>query len=87
MDILTFILLITIVAVISHFVNRFMNERESERMEMLINKTTASAAPFVAFEEQVKKFDERLNNTWDHISGVKQSLESLKLQIGLKGKT
>lgn len=88
MDILTFALLLIIVAVASHFVNRYMNERKAERRlahdEMLINSTATPVAPSAAFEEQLKKFDERLNHTWEHISGVKLSVESLKLQIGLR---
>ena len=83
MDILTFILLLTIVAVASHFVNRFMNERKAQH-DALINSNATPVAPSAAFEEQFKKFDARINDTWEHISGVKQSLESLKLQIGLR---
>jgi phage terminase large subunit GpA-like protein len=83
MDTLTFILLLTIVAVASHFVNRYMNERKA-RYEALINSTATPVAPSAAFEEQLKKFDDRINATWEHISGVKLSVESLKLQIGLR---
>lgn len=83
MDILTFILLLTIVAVTAHFVNRYMNERKA-RYDSIINSNATPVAPSAATEEQFNKFNSRINDTWEHIAGVKQSLESLKLQIGLR---
>lgn len=50
----------------------------------LINKQSATAEPLASHEEIFKKFDERINHTWDHIGSIKQSIEGLKLQVGMK---
>lgn len=90
MDILTFILLSAIFIATCWFLNRFMNERKEQReylrRELHINSNTTNVEPSAASEEQFKKFDDRLNKTWESISGIKMTLESLKLQLGLKGK-
>lgn len=51
---------------------------------MVINKQSTTVEPSEPDAEIFKKFDDRINTTWEHISGIKQSVEALKLQIGMK---
>lgn len=39
-----------------------------------------------SLDEQIHKFDSRLKDTWAAISDTKESVNSLKLRLGLQGK-
>jgi ABC-type transporter Mla subunit MlaD len=49
-----------------------------------VNTKSAEAEISAAIEEALKKFDDRINNTWSTISSVKEELNALRLQIGLR---
>lgn len=73
------IALVIIAGMAFYLVNKWMD------LNYIINKQASSDALSTAMEEQLKKFDDRLNNTWSTISNTKEELNALKLSIGLKG--
>jgi uncharacterized protein HemX len=82
---MTEITLLLIAAMIGFLVNKFLNQRQQELdRNYQLNTKSAEAEISAAIEDALKKFDDRINNTWSIISSTKQELETLKLQIGLK---
>jgi len=80
------IALVVVACIAGYLVNKFLDQRtlELERNHAL-NTRSAEAEISAAVEEGLQKFDNRINNTWSTISEVKQELNALKLQIGLRG--
>jgi len=73
------IALVIIACIAGYLVNKYLDQR------MQLNTTAVNSALSAAVEEQLKKFDDRLNNTWGAISSTKEELNALKLSVGLKG--
>ena len=73
------IALVIIAAMAAYLVNKFLDKKYQISIE------SAEAGTIAALEEQLKKFDQRINDTWGTVSSTKQELESLKMVIGLKG--
>lgn len=73
------IALVIIACIAGYLVNKFLDQR------MQLNTAASNDALSAAVEEQIKKYDDRLNKTWGAISSTKEELNALKLSIGLKG--
>lgn len=73
------IALVIIAGIAGYLVNKFLDQR------MALNNKASEEALSTAVEEQLKKFDTRINDTWSTISSTKEEFNALKLQIGLKG--
>lgn len=69
--------LVIIAAMGYTLINRWMDNK------FAVNKEASSDALSTAMEEQLKKFDDRLNATWGVISSNKEELNALRLSIGL----
>jgi hypothetical protein len=75
------IALVIIAGMAAYLANKIIDRK------YVINTVSAPDADAVAaFEEQLKKFDERLNNTWGTVSAIKTELESIRLAIAIKGR-
>jgi len=72
--------LVIIAAMGYTLINRWMDNK------FAVNKEASSDALSTAMEEQLKKFDDRLNATWGVISSNKEELNALRLSIGLQRK-
>jgi len=70
--------LVIIAAMGYTLINRWMDNK------FAVNKEASSDALSTAMEEQLKKFDDRLNATWGVISSNKEELNALRLSIGLR---
>jgi len=81
-------LVLLIVAALSFYLlNKYLDQRQLEiNLRNSINNGAADAALAVAAKELHKQFDERINKTWETIAITKTELESLKLQLAIKGK-
>jgi hypothetical protein len=53
---------------------------------MDINNKPSEEGTIAALEERINKFDQRINDTWSNTSTIKQELDALKLQIGIRGR-
>lgn len=84
MDYLTFIVLMFALCGIFYFLYRFAHHIENKH---LINSNTVSTEQLDAIITELKLYDSRINNTWSTINDLKQSIESIRLQVGLKGIT
>ena len=73
------IALVIVAGMAFYLINKWMD------LNIILNKQASSDALSTAMEEQLKKFDIRINDTWSTISNTKEELNALKLQIGLKG--
>lgn len=81
------IALVLIAAMGFYLVNKLLDQRQQELdKKTLLNNDAAEAALSAAVSEMHKTFDTRINKTWETISTTKQELESLKLQLAMKGK-
>ena len=69
--------LVIIACIAGWLVNKYMD---------INNKPTQDVGTIAALEKQINTFDQRINDTWGHISSIKQELEAFKMAIGLKGK-
>ena len=80
------IALVIIAFIAGYLINKYLDQRKIELDRAFeLNNKSASADISAAIEEGLNKFDDRINRTWGTISEVKQDLNSLKMQIGLKG--
>jgi hypothetical protein len=71
------IALVIIAAMGFYLVNKWMDQK-------VINSKVSVDTLSTASEEQLKKFDGRINDTWSAIQSTKLELESLRLMIGLR---
>ena len=79
--------LVIIAGIAGYLVNKYLDQRQQElNKKDTINSEAASAAVTAAVSEMHKQFDTRINKTWETIQVTKQELESLKLQLAIKGK-
>ncbi len=85
MDILTFALILIIyftsLGTGVYFYREYL--KTNKEKDNTINKVTSFEAELASINEQLKKYDDRVNNTWEIVSGVKQSIETLKLQFNM----
>ena len=72
--------LVIIAAMAYKLIEKYLDQKES------LNKGASNDALSTALDEQLKKFNGRINDTWVTISSTKQELEALKLMIGLRNK-
>ena len=75
------IALVIIAAMAFFLINKWMD------INYLLNTKVTEVAPSTAVEDQLKKIDTRINDTWAVISSTKEELSAFKLMMGLKGKT
>ena len=81
------IALVIIACISGYLVNKYLDQRQCEIDKLTnINKEVADATLSAATSEMHKQFDARINKTWETIQITKSELESLKLQIAIKGK-
>ena len=79
------IALVIIASIAGYLVNRVIDQRWAEiDLKSKVNTQASSDALSLAYEEQLKKFDARINDTWSTISNTKEELNALKLSIGLR---
>lgn len=71
--------LVIIAAMAFYLINKFLDKK------FQISNVADKDATIAALQEQIHKFDERLNNTWAAISSTKEELNGFKLAMGLKG--
>jgi type II secretory pathway pseudopilin PulG len=82
------IALVIIAIIAGYLVNRWLDQRQQELDRTItLNNEAAEAALSAAMSEMHKQFDTRINKTWETISTTKQELESLKLQLAIKGRS
>ena len=73
------------VAICAYLVNKWLDQRQQEiDYNHRINTNASMQALTGPLEEQIKKFDDRINNTWSVTSSLKQELDALKLSVSLK---
>lgn len=70
---------VIIAAMAFYLVNKYLDQKIS------LNSNAAEAALTAAAEDLSKKFDARINKAFENHQLIKTELDSLKLQIGLKG--
>jgi methionine-rich copper-binding protein CopC len=81
------IALVAVAAMAFYLVNKYLDQRQQElAAKTAINSQAADAVVTAAVTEMHKQFDTRINKTWETIQVTKQELESLKLQLAIKGK-
>jgi biopolymer transport protein ExbB/TolQ len=80
---------LVIIAILGFYlINKFLDQRQQELDKKIsLNNEAAEAALSAAASEMHKQFDARINKTWETISTTKQELESLKLQLAIKGRS
>lgn len=78
---------IVIVAGIAGFLmNKFLNQRQQELNQKIQLNTDASLeALSAATAEMHKQFDSRINKAFENHQRLNSELDSLRLQIGMKG--
>lgn len=78
--------LVIVACIAGYLVNKFLDQRslELERKHQLNIKSSEEELS-ASITELIKPFDARINDTWSTISAVKQELNTIKLQIGIKG--
>jgi HD superfamily phosphohydrolase YqeK len=73
------------VAMCVYLADKWLNQRQQEiDYQHRINTTASMEALTEPFEEQLKLFNDRINNTWSTTSSLKQELDALKLSVSLK---
>lgn len=79
--------LVLMAGMFTFLVNKFLDQRQQEldKKDML-NTQSIDMDTVAALEERLNKFDERINNTWNNTSSIKQELDALKLAIGIRNK-
>lgn len=81
------IALVIIAGMAFYLINKYLDQREKQLDgSITINNEAANAVVTAAVSEMHKQFDTRINKTWETIQITKQDLESLKLQLAIKGK-
>ena len=73
------IALIIIACIAGWLVNKYLDKK------FAINTEADKSATIAALEERINKFDQRINDTWNSTSSIKQELEAFKLVMGMKG--
>ena len=71
--------LVFISCIAGYLVNKYIDKK------FLVNIEADKSATVTALENQLKLFDQRINDTWTTISSTKQELESFKMVMGMKG--
>ena len=74
------IALVLIAAMAFYLVNKFLDQKYQ------LNTNTSNEALSAATVELSKAFDNRINKCFENHQLIKSELDSLKLQIGIKGK-
>lgn len=74
------IALVIIAAMAAYLVNKQMDKNHS------INKEASEEALSAAIAEMHKQFDSRINKAFENHQLIKSELDSLKLQMGIKGR-
>ncbi len=79
------IALVLSVAIIGYLVYIYLDQRQQElNNKFLLNTTSADAETIAAMNEQINKFNQRINDTWNNTTSIKQELDALKLAVALK---
>lgn len=73
------IAIIVVACIAGYLVNKYLD------MKYTINTHASIDALLVAIDEKNKLFDSRINKAFETIQLTKTELESLRLQVGLKG--
>ena len=80
------IALVIVACIAGYLINRVIDQRWFELEEKTkVNSKASDDALLAATEELSKKFDTRINKAFENHQLIKTELDSLKLQIGLKG--
>ena len=72
------IALVIIACIAGWLVNKHIDNKH------LLNTRSVDSELSAAMEEQLKKFDDRLNSTWSTISSTKEELNAIKLAVGFR---
>lgn len=81
------IALVIIACITGWLVNKWLDQRQLElNIKNTINNEATEEALSAATAKLHKQFDERINKTWETIQITKADLESLRLQIAIKGR-
>lgn len=73
------IALVIIAGMAFYLINKYLDQK------MLLNTKSVEAELSAAVAELHKQFDSRINNAYGTISSIKEELNALRMQIGLKG--
>lgn len=88
MDILTFTLILIIYFTsMAAFLYLYKERQAKDSESKQLNNTSVSkhiTDQIDTLEEQINKFDSRINNSWETITATKQAVESLKIQFDMK---
>lgn len=73
------IALVIIAGMAFYLVNKYLDQKHQLNTMFSEENTVAS------LQEQLKKFDERINNTWGSVSLIKEEINAIKLASSFKG--
>ena len=73
------IALVIIAAIAGWLVNKYLDQK------MVLNTTSVNAELSAATAEMHKQFDARINKAFENHQIIKTEMDSLRLQMGLKG--
>jgi len=74
------IAMVIIAGMAFYLVNKYLDQKH------MLNTKSAEAELSAAVSELHKQFDTRINNAYGTISSIKEELNALRMQIGLKVK-
>jgi uncharacterized membrane protein (DUF106 family) len=75
-----------ITSVVGFLVNKFLNQCQQRiDLQHKINTTSSMDETNTAITEMHKHFDSRINKAFENHQLIKTELDSLKLQLGMKG--
>lgn len=72
------IALVIIAGMAFYLVNKYLDQKHQLNTMFSEENTVAS------LQEQLKKFDERINNTWGSVSLIKEEINAIKLASSFK---
>jgi len=73
------IAMVIIAGMAFYLVNKYLDQK------MLLNTASSKDELSAAVSEMHKQFDTRINNAYGNIGSIKEELNALRMQIGLKG--
>ena len=72
--------LVIIAAMAYKIADKWLDEKSK------LNTIPDYSGHFAAVDEQLKKFDSRINDTWSAVSAIKEELNALRMQNAIKGR-
>jgi methionine-rich copper-binding protein CopC len=81
------IALVLIAAIFGYLANKWLDQKQQQiDTKITLNNEAAEAAISAAVTKMHKQFDDRINKAFETIQITKSELESLKMQIAIKGR-